>query len=183
MNDSPSLTASALCTQCGLCCDGTLYERARVLPGDDYVYPEIFTIVYGPKGKNFILPCLLLRDRVCPIYQQRRPLVCGNYKCRLLKRFEEGGIPFVEAMQVVVQAREHATRVRAGLSAVTGESDAPLRRLYRRMKELFAVAPETVPLSLDFVALQMRLDKHFRHKPLLKEEIIPPETSCGTFED
>jgi hypothetical protein len=155
--------ACRLCMQCGLCCDGTLARRARVLDGDEFDYTDAWGVTTGRKGTGFPLPCTFLQNKVCLIYSCR-PKICGQYKCRLLRRFENGEISFAETMQVIRQTVEHAAKVRAALEAVVNEKDAPLLRLYLRLKESIPLSPDNARIFLEFAALRVRLDRHFRKK-------------------
>lgn len=164
MDDPHAQTATTrLCAHCGLCCDGTLFRRGRILAGDDFSYTEAWGVAEGRKGKGFSQPCVAVHNRICTIYPHR-PQICGDYKCRLLRRFERGEIPMAEAMRIAVQTAEHAVKLRAALMAATQTEKGPMLDLYRRMKAMAPLSPETAPLFVEFAALQLSLDKHFREK-------------------
>ena len=82
----------SLCVQCGLCCDGTIFERARVFPEDDLARLEAdgFVLLTAGERRGFALPCHHQQDRVCTVYQQWRPTVCHTFRCTLLHRFDAG---------------------------------------------------------------------------------------------
>lgn len=170
--------ASRLCTQCGLCCDGTLFLRARISEGDDPGCYETFGVTSGSKGKAFPLPCKFLQNQICTTYACR-PEICGEFECRLLKQFKKGKMSFAEAMRTIVQTTEHAARVRAALEAALNEKDGPLLRLYLRLKKSASLSADNARVFLEFAALQVRLNKYFRKKSELRsnqqDEILPHE--------
>lgn len=163
--------ACRLCMQCGLCCDGALFGRARILEGDEFNYTDAWGVTPGRKGAGFPLPCTLLKNKVCPIYSCR-PKICGKYKCRLLRRFENGKTSFAEAMRIIRQTVEHADGVRASLEAAVNEEGAPLLQLYLRLKDFIPLSPDNASVFLEFAALQVRLNKHFRRKAELHDSSL-----------
>ena len=97
----------AICLECGLCCDGTLFGHAELVPGEkgnlpDLIEQNVFTA--GAKD-YFRLPCLYFKEK-CTIYGKPRAEVCGSYRCRLLSDMSEGKISPDEALETVRHARE-----------------------------------------------------------------------------
>lgn len=94
------------CAGCGLCCDGTLFSQAVVQEDDPWAETGDFDL-FSIEGKRFFrLPCSLLCDGRCSIHTSPRPKVCGDFRCRLLKRHESGELEPGEGRKRVTQAKE-----------------------------------------------------------------------------
>ncbi len=164
--------AQSLCVQCGLCCDGTIFEHAQVFPEDDLAQLETngFILLTAAEKTSFALPCHHQQDRVCTIYQQWRPTICHTFRCALLRRFDAGELAWEEAHAQIERTVALAERIRAQLP-VPGEHER--RSLKQRMSAWqqaqraagVDVQRAFAPLLLDFVSLQRLLDLHFRLKP------------------
>lgn len=78
-----------LCQSCGMCCDGTLFQRALLKPEEVEGAKKLGLRVIQEKG--FEQPCPKLEARSCGVYDQR-PSVCRSFICRLYARHrDEGG--------------------------------------------------------------------------------------------
>lgn len=96
--------ATELCTRCGLCCDGTLFDVVRLAP------PEIermtrLGLPVLPRVENPAMPqpCAALDGTRCRIYADR-PIRCEQFRCHLLIALAEGEIDLEEARGVVALA-------------------------------------------------------------------------------
>jgi len=88
--------SQTLCTSCGLCCDGSLFGRARINKNESLITDYIFTIEQNdPQG--FRLPCSYLREKCCTIYEERPYKVCESFKCKLIKAYLAEKITFADA--------------------------------------------------------------------------------------
>ena len=76
-------TGQDLCKQCGLCCDGTLFNTVPVDPATEHLFTRINMNPHG--GCEQLLPC-----GSCKIYE-KRPQGCRSFKCGVLKDFEKEG--------------------------------------------------------------------------------------------
>jgi len=91
-------TSSNLCLDCGMCCDGTLFENFRIK------YPKeshLFSIdqQYIPQRCEHLDNC-----NGCKIYE-KRPKVCSTYKCPVLRKYEEGDISFQNALEHITSVK------------------------------------------------------------------------------
>lgn len=109
---------SDLCTACGLCCTGLLFD---VAPLEEHELP-LAERLRLPLASNqyhdaFRLPCPHLDGRRCGVYESR-PTVCGSYECGLLRRFKAGEVALEEALDrvhgVTAQVAALRDRVPAG---------------------------------------------------------------------
>jgi Fe-S-cluster containining protein len=155
--DPPS--GSDLCTACGLCCTGLLFDIApleeREIPLADKLHLPLACNQYHDA---FRLPCPCLRDKQCTIYTSRFE-VCGSYECGLLRRYKAGEIALDEALFRVERAVRLADEVRRYVPA-----EAPPRPLWDEAREHLrrgdAAAPteawreERAAISATLVALR-----------------------------
>lgn len=113
-----------LCTACGLCCDGTLFRRAKLGPGERLHVPEKIagTLFTENEVDYFRLPCWYFDER-CTIYNESRPPVCGSFRCLLLKEMTEGKITLGQALDVVAEARQMRDRLLDRYRQISGKSD------------------------------------------------------------
>jgi hypothetical protein len=97
-NDSPAGAdaASALCTRCGLCCDGTLFDSVPLRAGENTA-GELAAVT----ATAFQQPCRALgSDKCCQQYQSR-PLACRWFRCLLLTALESGEVTLSGALDIV----------------------------------------------------------------------------------
>lgn len=171
-----------LCVRCGFCCDGTLFERARVFDEDNRLQLEAegFILLTVATGTRFALPCHFHHNRVCTAYQRWRPHVCHTFRCALLRRFAAGDLSLEEAQAQIERAVALVDRIRAQLPQ---QAETPRRSLKQTMlawQQAQSAAGVDVqrtfaPLLLDFASLQRLLDRHFRVKAEDKvdSEMVP----------
>ena len=155
----------ALCTQCGLCCNGALHPFAKLEP-DEVDYASSIGLAIRTVGRpGFALPCPMLRDSKCTIYGSR-PKVCARYKCQLLQDLEAGSVSIEGAIDKVSTAKELVRRAEEVLpiemtlpgarALIPGFGPGPSR------------SPAQMPLTLAITALSLYLDKHFKHSREVK---------------
>lgn len=109
---------SDLCTECGLCCTGLLFDVAPLEEHEVALAERLrLPLACNQYRDAFHLPCPCLRDRRCGAYESR-PTVCGTYECGLLRRFKAGEVPPGEALARVRRAtsRVEALRLRVPAS-------------------------------------------------------------------
>ena len=158
--------ASDLCTQCGLCCDGTIYPKARAFPDDLTGLAEHGLTVLG-KGEGeklaFALPCPRLNGTCCTIYPQRFT-VCRRFRCALLQKLDVGEIDVTSALATVAKARALVVAVEPEARTVARRFE--LRRSTSDWRDI--AAPELREAAgrrnLLITALEHHLDKYFRHQ-------------------
>jgi len=175
----------SLCVQCGLCCDGTIFEWARVFPEDDQAQLEVdgFILLTTAARSGFALPCHHQQGRICGVYQRWRPQICHTFRCTLLRRFEAGELSWAEALARIERTVALVERIQAQLPA---QREHERKTLKQRMADWQAtqtaagidVRRTFAPLLLDFASLQHILDQHFRVKPQKEraDELSAPDT-------
>lgn len=160
--------SSRLCTHCGLCCDGRLFDYAKIAEGEE---PAILAagleIVPGDGGKpHFQLPCGLLSDGCCTRYETRFH-VCRSFRCELLRAVQAGSVAPAAAMATVDEAKRLLARAETHLE---GPAIRPVRRA--RMRELRgmegtgdgAEREAQAQARLDLITAKLFLERHFHRR-------------------
>ncbi|MEO5617958.1 MAG: YkgJ family cysteine cluster protein [Candidatus Eisenbacteria bacterium] len=124
----PSLT-DALCTRCGLCCDGSLFADVELAGRSETAGLEILGLeVEDDDGVGLLVqPCRALQGRRCGIYAHR-PACCRTFECGLLQDARSGAIS-VERAQKHIAETIRAVRSVKELLVLLGRFDRnlPLR--------------------------------------------------------
>lgn len=121
MAPSPSLT-DALCTRCGLCCDGTLLGDVELTGPAEATRLELLGLDVDSDDADvdlLSLPCAGLRGTRCSVYAQR-PECCRTFECRLLQDTRRGAVSVDAALARIATARrqiQQVERLLAGLEA------------------------------------------------------------------
>jgi Fe-S-cluster containining protein len=96
---------SALCRACRLCCDGSLFGRARLEP-DEVATARKNRLRVVANERSFEQACSALSvDGTCAIYEER-PRTCRKFVCRLFERARMDGTPIEQAIATALRARE-----------------------------------------------------------------------------
>jgi hypothetical protein len=102
------LNFSKICIQCGMCCDGTLFTKAKVKNCEDELLAKSLglTIFSISDNKTFFeLPCHLF-NKCCTIYDKPRPNTCSKFMCEPLQKVLTNEITFNDAEQQILLALE-----------------------------------------------------------------------------
>jgi uncharacterized protein len=124
----PSLT-DRLCTQCGLCCDGSLFADVELSGPAEATRLELLGLNLGDDGGSELLelPCAALEGTRCSIYALR-PKCCRTFECRLLGDVRAGRVTEERALLHIAGAFDQIGQVKALLSQLGDRSHAlPLR--------------------------------------------------------
>src|SRR5262245_58713156 len=120
--------ASALCLECGLCCNGVIFADVRLQPGDDAQRLRSLGLPVrasaAAKVQKFPQPCALLEGCKCRGYGERRKY-CREFECVLLKSVKAGRMKKTAAREIIATARRRADKVRS-LLAELGDTNAHL---------------------------------------------------------
>jgi uncharacterized protein len=115
-----------LCQSCGLCCDGSLFGRVSLQPGEAEPARKMHLRVLE-SGKAFDQPCPALEAGdgcQCSIYAER-PLACRNFACRLYDRHRREGGPLEPRLASVRRVRELLAYLEASGPRPVGGEDEP----------------------------------------------------------
>ena len=107
-----------LCRDCGFCCDGTLFFRAKLKED------ELGKFNFETETKNnqvfFKQPCPYF-EKTCTIYNNTRPHVCGQFKCRILRRAIRGKTSFNEAQNLINKLKIQKRRLELSIPGYTAQ--------------------------------------------------------------
>jgi Fe-S-cluster containining protein len=113
LSDSLSLT-DILCTQCGLCCDGSLFADVELASRHETSGLELLGLdiedADDDEGALLLQPCGALKARRCSIYAHR-PACCRTFECRLLQEVKTGAVPLDRAKEKIAEALNRIERV------------------------------------------------------------------------
>jgi uncharacterized protein len=112
----------ALCRACGMCCDGSLFGRARLDPDEVASAKKNRLHVVANEG-SFSQECSALVDGGCAIYEER-PRACRAFVCRLHERLRTEGGDVTAYIERVRRARELLVHL-----AESGDVDSELATL------------------------------------------------------
>jgi len=113
-----SLT-EALCTRCGLCCDGSLFADVELAGRDEAAALEVMGLRLDeddPDQELLLQPCAALRGTTCRIYPHR-PECCRTFACRLLQKAQAGRVSAAQAQAQIVAV----LRLKARIDELIGE--------------------------------------------------------------
>ena len=111
---SSAMSASgALCTACGACCNGTLFDEVPLARDEIALGKRLsLPIVACGDEASMALPCPRLDVATCTVYADR-PSTCRTFRCGLLEDVEAGVAPLDDALVRVEALRAASGRVRA----------------------------------------------------------------------
>jgi Fe-S-cluster containining protein len=124
------MLTDTLCTQCGLCCDGSLLGDVELSGPAEAARLEMLGLEVDDDeiGAEVLpLPCAGLCGTRCSIYAHR-PTSCRQFQCRLLQDAQRGLITVEESLAAIGRARAEVQRVETLLAALeTNRSRLPLK--------------------------------------------------------
>jgi len=127
-----------LCLQCGLCCNGVLFDDVKLQRGDRRMRLEALglKIVVNHGSGAFTQPCSCFDGKHCRIYAER-PTRCRTFECTQIHRVKSG-------QQTVAFAKRRITAAQQAAEAV--------RRLCRELGNI----DEKMALSLRYAEVMAR---------------------------
>ena len=157
--------ASRLCLDCGMCCNGVLFQIVRLQPGDSVRELESLGLKLSRKksAPYFRQPCEKLIECTCSIYESR-PMRCRLFECRQLHRLENREASEEEIARVIESAKSAVENVKTLLLEAGNESlHLPLSERYDQVMA-FESAHENLREAME--GLQQILNADFRMEPL-----------------
>lgn len=161
--DSAIPLASRLCLACGMCCDGTVYNDARLDEREvaDAAAADFRTCNPASTANAFELPCHYLDGKACTIYDKWRPKVCSTYFCDLQDRAAAGDCTEAEALELIANTLGLRQRVVSVMRP--GETFRQARARFDALATSgAAVSPDDAALAVRMLVLERMLDQHFR---------------------
>lgn len=155
---------SDLCTECGLCCDGTLFEFVELYTEADVAALSSLASVFVQRsdGVRVQQPCPALDGRCCSVYEDR-PGTCRAFECDVLRAHDRGDLSLAAAQQLIARAVQLSTEVRPRLEALV-DPPVGLHELARRAG-LAEVRSATPLRRSSFPKLLADVQAHLRGLP------------------
>jgi len=118
------------CTQCGLCCDGTLFGDVELAGRREATRLAALGLDVDSDDADvelLALPCAGLRGTRCGVYAHR-PQCCRTFECRLLQQAQRGEVTAANALARIAAAKAQVARVRQLLGGLEprGNTRLPL---------------------------------------------------------
>lgn len=139
--DPAESPASRLCAQCGLCCNGVMFHRARLQPGETPRQFAVLGLRLERKKREYYLPqpCAAHTGAACGIYESR-PERCRLFVCMQLRRIAAGGTTEAAALEKIRDAKSRAAALDA-LLRQAGPTDVT-QPLSKRCDRVSAEPPD-----------------------------------------
>ncbi|MEO6787295.1 MAG: YkgJ family cysteine cluster protein [Chthoniobacteraceae bacterium] len=163
-SETAQAAAARLCADCGLCCNGALFDRVFLQPGDR---PRALAALgLRIKKKSFFTqPCAALCRTRCTIYADR-PERCRRFECRQYRDVAAGTTTADAASARIGEAKRQIAVVEALLDALGGDNRR--KPIAQRCATVLAEPsdPDSAAPRAELVAamekLQTFLTTHFR---------------------
>jgi len=163
-------TSQSLCQSCALCCDGTLFSKVPLDPAEAGILPNLgFDVVAAEHPAHFTQPCVKLVDSSCSVYAER-PKNCRAYRCRILRRLENGELSAGEAQALVNKVKSLASTASELLASIGDRSSGLCARLEELAKrenlklEDSEFSRRHSLLGMHIIMLRHLLDEEFTRK-------------------
>jgi uncharacterized protein len=131
-----------LCTQCGLCCDGSLFADVELAKSEAAALEVLGLEVEDAEDdvrELLLQPCGALKRKRCSIYFHR-PECCRTFECRLLQQVKRGEISIDRAKEVVTKALSQIGAVKVLIGQIAGKEDNQQLPLAERVAEALVVS-------------------------------------------
>lgn len=147
---------TAPCIGCGMCCDGTIYERAKTYPAErDQLKRAGLSLVRADNKPYFALPCRFCQNGRCGIYAERFT-TCRTFRCDLLRAYQAGELTREESLHKVSEALALRREI------MKQEPGAALSNVRRELRVELQASRERPELLLKITALDRLLDSWFK---------------------
>ena len=134
----------ALCTRCGLCCDGSLFADVELANGEGSALEVLGLEVEDGEDdvrELLVQPCRALKGKRCSIYPHR-PDCCRSFECRLLQQVKRGKTSVDQARQAIANALGQIEAVKALIGQLSGKEDDEGLPLKERFADALAVSED-----------------------------------------
>jgi Fe-S-cluster containining protein len=114
------MLTGALCTRCGLCCDGTLFGDVELTGPRESTRLALLGLDVDADDADtelLALPCRGLRGTRCGVYIHR-PQCCRTFECRLLQQATRGDVAVGDALARIAEAKAQVQQVKALLAGM-----------------------------------------------------------------
>ena len=131
----------AICLQCGICCDGTLFSTVVLRRGDRPAFLRGHGLRIRRRATGTAprlqQPCAALEGCRCRVYGDR-PAHCREFECALLLEYRRRRLTRREVIRRIRRTRKLAARAAIILTQLgEGEAKTSLRTRFRRLCHSF----------------------------------------------
>lgn len=168
-----SAVASRLCTACGMCCDGTMFQIVRMQPGDVPAELSRLGLKIRCRESEFFMeqPCSALSEKRCTVYE-KRPTRCRQFRCQQILRVESGEADESETARLIAETLALVEQTRRLIEQCGLREDG--RSLMERF-DLVMSTPVDEKLEPEMVLTRGELEEMMRKLKLqLNREFRPP---------
>lgn len=110
-----------LCTNCGLCCDGSLLDDVELKSEQETLGLELMGLKIDTDDAPALpLPCTALNGKRCSIYKHR-PDTCRRFECKLLQKTKRGEIPIAAAGKTITRTLKQAAELKTICRYIEGK--------------------------------------------------------------
>lgn len=185
--ESNSIEEQKICILCGLCCDGTLFDKAVLQEGEKGTLPQkIEDNYFRTKNKEFFRqPCPYFAGK-CTIYYQKKADICSAFRCRLLYDHDKKKLNFSETANIVRQTKILRDEIIILAREVFSiDYNLPFKTILKRLNEnnqeiLDLASPLPEILKVKCYILEILLIKHFKPKKDFTAMFILKPTEAET---
>nr|WP_295927019.1 hypothetical protein [uncultured Dyadobacter sp.] len=126
---------SDLCVSCGMCCDGTLFEKGAIRNEKDRGIADNLEMgTFELHDKLFFkMPCCHFSS-CCTIYESLRPNICSDFFCVPLKKYQKGEQTFGDAKQQVQWLFEYREKLLKAASQFPETKDLNFKELKAKLE-------------------------------------------------
>lgn len=163
-SETAETAAAGLCTECGLCCNGVLFDQV-VLQREDSPRALAALGLRIKKKRFFPQPCAALCGTRCVVYADR-PVRCRVFECRQYRDVAAGTLTADAASARIREAKLLVREIESLLNALGGDNRR--KPLAQRCATVLAEAPNPndaarrAELAIAMEKLQAFLTAHFR---------------------
>jgi hypothetical protein len=153
--------AERLCLDCGLCCNGVLFDQVVLQPADQIAALSARGLKIK-KRQFFHQPCSALCGSLCQIYAHR-PTRCRAFECRQFLQVAAGEILESDARTRIDDVRTTVRNIEQMLAH--SDHDNPRKSLAQRVATVLAHAQDEAfvsELNAQMEPLRSTLAQHFR---------------------
>lgn len=156
-----------ICLPCGFCCDGTLIGYVELNREELPVLRELMDIESANDKGFFLQPCSNYCDG-CNIYS-KRPKQCANFKCGLLKSFEQKELDFDSAIEIINEVKQKRDTIEKKLDILQFELQSEsfhfkmveLKKLLQKKKSESSLTQNHLELISDLEQLNSLISQKF----------------------
>ena len=161
------LNFSKICIQCGLCCDGTLFTKAKIKNSEDELLAKSLGLTIFSNSDSQIFfeqPCQLF-NKTCTIYDKPRPNCCSKFICQPLQKVRTNDITFIDAENQILLALEIRRQVMETASLIPDYNKHSVQQLLAEITpKPSSKILQHKPLFLQIVSLRVLLNKLIQKK-------------------